>query len=411
MSVQPCPAVTVVVPVYNRLSVLTATLDGVRAQTDSGWELIVVDDGSQEDVGGFVGRYADPRIRYMRQSNQGNAAARNTGIAHGVGEYVVCLDSDDVWHADFLRTCVERLAADPDVDVVFTQVRFIDAGGQLLRLPGNRPPCHSDLLQDLLMGYPLFPSSAVVRRSSFDRWGPFTPGLDDWDLWLRWAIQGCRFACIERPLVDYRIHDQNFNQDYDRRRAVHFATLDRFYSRKCLPEAAARLRERAYANQHFCFAVLAWETDRPADGIAEFASAVLRHPAYLSDLDFYTRIACAHQGRVDAGTAHGLSLAMAEATLRQCLTALFARLDLPPGLHTSEGAAYGWAYVALARVAYGIAHDMAQARCWLWRALRARPALLLCSDWAVWLVRSTLGQPRIQAAKRFSDRPPPGEPT
>jgi hypothetical protein len=253
------------------------------------------------------------------------------------------------------------------------------------------------------MAYPILPSSALARRSCFERWGAYTPGMDDWELWLRWAANGCRFACIERPLLYYRIHDQNFNLAYDRRRTAHFAMLGKFYSLDGLPQEAQRLRERAYANQHFHFAVLAWQVGRPKDGVAEFAAAALRQPAYMADIDFYTRIACAHQGRIDAGSARGLSLSTAEATLLQCLDALFDRPNLPRDLQEQRNEAYGWAYLALARVAYGVAHNMAQARRWLQSGLRAWPALLWRSDWARWAARALLGYNKIQTAKRKLD--------
>lgn len=392
--------VTVVIPVYNRLGYLAATLDSVLAQTFQDWELIVVDDGSQEDMAGFLAAYTDSRLRSVRQANQGNAAARNTGVRLSRGEYIACLDSDDVWQPDFLRVCVEHLEENPSVDVVFTQVEWIDAEGRLLPRPVGPTPHNGDLLEPLLMGYPILPSSALARRSCFQRWGAYTPGLDDWELWLRWAANGCRFACIEQPLVRYRIHDQNFNLAYDRRRAAHFAMLDKFYSQERLPEKALHLRPRAYAKQHFRFAVLAWQLGRSADGVAEFAAAVCGNPAYLADVDFYTQIACAHQGRLDAGSARGLNLSVAEGTLIQCLGALFDRADLPSEVLTRRNEAYGWAYLALARVAYGVAHDMGKARRWLRRSLQAWPALLWRSDWPAWAARSTLGHDRVQWVKR-----------
>lgn len=400
MDAQQSPEVTIVIPVYNRLGYLAATLDSVLAQTFQGWELLVVDDGSQEDVAGFTAQYTDPRMRFIRQANQGNAAARNAGIEQGSGEFVICLDSDDLWHPTMLEKCVAFLLARPDVDVVYTQVQYIDGHGQSLPRPVGPTPHNGDLLESLLMGYPILPSSALVRRSCFERWGAYTPGLDDWELWLRWAAGGCRFACIEQPLLQYRIHDQNFNLAYDRRRAAHFAMLDKFYSEERLPDNALRLRKQAYANQHYHFAVLAWELDRSADGLAEFGAAALGHPAYLSDNDFYTRVACAHQGRIDAGSTRGLSLSTAEATLTQCLDALFRRPDLPPEVQTRRHEAYGWAYLALARLAYGVAHDMAQARRWLRRSVQVWPAVLWQSDWAAWAVRSIVGHDRVQWIKQ-----------
>ncbi len=391
---------TIIIPVYNRLRYLGVTLQSVLEQAYPYWELLVVDDGSQEDVSSLVAHFADSRIRYIRQSNQGNAAARNTGIRQARGDYVICLDSDDVWHPEMLESTVAFLASHPEVDVVYTQVQAIDANGQPLPRPIGPEPRDGDLLEPLLMGMPILPSSALVRRRCFEQWGAYTPGLDDWELWLRWAARGCRFACIEQPLLYYRIHDQNFNLDWERRRDAHFRMLDAFFALEDLPDAAWRLQERAYANQHFQFAVLAEQVGRLGDGIVEFKQAVLRHPDYLTDLDFYTRFACGHQGRIDAGTARSLDLERAESTLRQALDGLFESLDLSETLADQRGLAHGWAYLVLARLAYGVAREMRPARRYLWRALLYYPALLWRTDWVVWLVRAVIGYRVLQTVKR-----------
>ena len=393
------PMVSIIVPVYDRLEFLDSTIVGVLDQAYECWELIVVDDGSQEDVQEFVAHYADPRVSFLRQPNQGNAAARNTGIGCARGENVVCLDSDDVWHPALLETCVSWLAAHPDVDVVFTQVQTIDSNGRPLPRPVVPTPHNGDLLEPLLMGYPILPSSAVMRRLCFERWGAYTVGLDDWELWLRWAAQGCRFACIEQPLLQYRLHDQNFGLDWPRRRAAHFATLDTFYAREKLPQAAYRLRDRAYANQHFVFAVLAWQVGRPEDGLAESNEAVFLNREYLHDLDFYAQLACAHQGRVDAGSSTGLDLDVAERSLRRSLDALFVRSGLSPAILMQRRSAYGWAYLTLARLAYGVAHDMGYARRFLLRSAAAWPAVLWRTDWAAWQARALVGHKALQAIK------------
>lgn len=394
------PAVSIIVPVYNRLEYLSGTLQSILAQSFDAWELVVVDDGSQEDVAALVTAYRDPRIRIFRQENQGNAAARNSGISLTFGDYVACLDSDDTWEPDFLRMCIAELTNQPEIDVVYTQVRYVDEHGESLSISAGPMPLSGDLLEPLLMGHPILPSSALVRRTCFERWGSYTPGLDDWELWLRWSARGCRFACLTQPLLNYRIHTQNFSADYERRRSIHLAMLDAFYAQDPIPEAARRLRAHAYATQFLRFAVLAWQTGRQPEGIADFVAAVLHHPSFLTALDFYIQIASAHQERRHVGTPHGLNLEVAEATLLRCLAGLFNRPDLPEGIRMRQKQAYGWAYMGLARLAYGIAHDSVQARDWLWQAARLDPALILHSDWSLWLSRSMIRYDRLQRVKR-----------
>jgi glycosyltransferase involved in cell wall biosynthesis len=387
--------VTVVVPVFNRLRYLGATLDSVLAQTHQGWELIVVDDGSQEDVAGFMAHYTDPRISFVRQANQGNAVARNTGIAQGQGGFVICLDSDDVWHPAMLASCVARLVALPEVNVVYTQVQYVDGDGQLLPRPIGPKPHNGDLLEPLLMGYPILPSSALARRSCFERWGAYTHGLDDWELWLRWAAQGCRFVCIEQPLLQYRIHDQNFNLAYDRRRAAHFAMLDKFFAEHENMEGQW-LKSKAYGNQHRYFAVTALEQGRWKDGVGEFCHAVRSWPAYLENDDFYFQLACASQMRRNISLVPTLNIDRAEDDLVGLLDAFYAQPDLADSVQLPRSTAYAFAYLALARVAYAYGQNMVRARRCLRRSAMLSPRITWQSQWLAWYGRTFVGRHAVK---------------
>jgi hypothetical protein len=101
--------ISVIVPTYNRVSLLTRTLDSVLAQKSADCEIIVVDDGSTDDTEKTVRRFSC--VRYERQSRQGPGAARNLGWSLAVGEYIAFLDSDDVWFPwtlEAFRTCIEK---------------------------------------------------------------------------------------------------------------------------------------------------------------------------------------------------------------------------------------------------------------------------------------------------------------
>lgn len=391
--------VSIVIPVYNRLDLLTITIDSILAQTYQDWLLTVVDDGSQNDVSALLGRYDDSRINLIRQKNQGNASARNTGIARSHGEFIACIDSDDVWHPDFLRLCLEHLIGNQNIDVVYTQVQPIDEIGKLLPNIIDSTPHRGNLLEPLLLGFPLLPSATMVRRSCFERWGSYSEGFDDWEMWLRWAANGCEFDCIEKPLVYYRIHSQNLNQDFDQRLELHFSMLDKFYSSGDLPDTAYRLREEAYAKQHFYFCVLAWQLGRKDQALIQFSQAISENPSYLSDVDFYTRIACAHQGRLNAGSPQGLNLDRAVMSLHHSLDYLFKTGSPSHNNVKEKGHAYGWAFFSLGRLAYGVALDNKSARSFFLKALKSWPAFLWRTDWIVWWIRSILGHGTVQALK------------
>src|SRR4051812_32406172 len=90
------PFFSIVIPTFNRARLLREALESVFAQEFTDYEVLVVDDGSTDDTQAELARHGE-RVRVLRQENQGQGAARNLGIEHATGSYVVFLDSDDVW--------------------------------------------------------------------------------------------------------------------------------------------------------------------------------------------------------------------------------------------------------------------------------------------------------------------------
>lgn len=128
---QPAPAVSIVLPTYNRGDVIARAVDSVRRQTFEDWELLVVDDGSRDATAERL-HGLDPRLRVLTQSNQGVYAARNAGIACARGRFVAFLDSDDEWLPQFLELTQAFFQASPEDQFVTTEF-FDDWGGSLRR--------------------------------------------------------------------------------------------------------------------------------------------------------------------------------------------------------------------------------------------------------------------------------------
>jgi glycosyltransferase involved in cell wall biosynthesis len=104
---------SIILPTYNRAYVLWRAIQSVLAQTESGWELIVVDDGSTDDTRRLLEEFRDPRIRMVTTENRGPSAARNLGGRLACAPYLAYLDSDNTWHPQFLSTMHDAIESYP----------------------------------------------------------------------------------------------------------------------------------------------------------------------------------------------------------------------------------------------------------------------------------------------------------
>ena len=184
------PFFSVIIPTYNRASMLREALDSVFAQTFTDYEVIVVDDGSTDDTPAIVARYED-RVRFFRQENSGPGAARNLGIQNVSGEYVTFLDSDDLWFPWTLATFKRAIEQEATPALVSgTSVRIKDDQPALQR----EGPFRSDSFQNLLVAcdgnnLPIGGTPSVAIRSEVVKrhqgFCALPINAEDLDLWLR----------------------------------------------------------------------------------------------------------------------------------------------------------------------------------------------------------------------------------
>jgi glycosyltransferase involved in cell wall biosynthesis len=200
------PLVSVVIPAYNGGAMLRAAVDSVLAQTYAPIEVVVVDDGSTEDIAALLEPVAD-RIRIIRQANAGTAAARNRGLREARGDYLALLDQDDLWDADKLARQMP-LFDDPDVALVHAGARFVDVDGRVTSEVTADPQLDTHAL---LAACRLAVQTAVMRRSALQAIGDFDQSLsaaDDWDMWIRF-IDRFPIAAAPGTLATIRVHPGN----------------------------------------------------------------------------------------------------------------------------------------------------------------------------------------------------------
>jgi glycosyltransferase involved in cell wall biosynthesis len=240
------PLISVVIPSYNHGGFVIEAVDSALAQTYENIEVIVIDDGSEDDTAERLARYGD-RVRYHRQENQGLSAARNTGIRLAAGEWVAFLDADDVWHPQKLQLQVAALLANPDLVLLGAPGRTVtDTATRAIDELPETSVVHRLTLRDFLVGTPFGPSSMVIRRDCFGKVGAFDVGLgsvEDRDLCLRVAARHPS-ARIEAVSWWYREHDGQMSRNAQRMYENYVRVLDTFFATH--PESA-NLRRAATA--------------------------------------------------------------------------------------------------------------------------------------------------------------------
>lgn len=209
------PKVSIITPMWNGAALVGATIESVLAQTFTDWEMIVVDDASPDGGAGcraveeFSAR--DARIRLIASKiNKGSSGARNEAMRVASGRYLAFLDSDDIWHPEYLRTMLSLIESDrtDNAAVYFCGYRRMDEScvREILR-PYS---CEGVFgLRRLLRHCPIFPSAAVLDTGRLRERVFFREELravrDDYAFWLDIARQGLCAVGFPDILVDYRM--------------------------------------------------------------------------------------------------------------------------------------------------------------------------------------------------------------
>ncbi len=183
------PAISVIIPTYNRWPVLRDALESVRAQTCNDFEVIVVDDGSSDETAPELRRMGDA-FRVITQTRRGAAAARNRGARAAHGRYLAFLDSDDLWLPEKLAVQVRFMNARPDVAICQTEEIWIRRGVRVNPKAKHQKPS-GDIFRRSLDLCLVSPSAVMMTRDLFLSTGGFDetmPVCEDYDLWLRIAV-------------------------------------------------------------------------------------------------------------------------------------------------------------------------------------------------------------------------------
>ena len=201
------PAISIIIPAYNRAEHVGAAVASVLAQTRGDFEAVVWDDGSTDGTIDAARKAAggDPRIRVIAGEHGGASASINAGARVATGKYLGTLDSDDQLEPTALEETAAVLDARPDVGMVYTNYQTMDLAGRVIG-PGSRtkiPYSKDRLLIDFMTFH-----FRLMRREVFDAVGGMDSTLDsaeDYDLCLK-ISEMTQIAHVPTPLYRYRVH-------------------------------------------------------------------------------------------------------------------------------------------------------------------------------------------------------------
>lgn len=208
------PKVSVILPAYNGEKFITAAIDSVLGQTYKDYEVIVVNDGSNDRTAEILSGYGG-KIKVITQENGGIAKARNVAIDCSEGEYLAFLDQDDTWMPEKLECQVPLLEQDKDLGLVYTDAYIMcDNGAELLSFD-LRKPYRGMAVEQLFLNNFIATSSVIVKRKYFERVGPFIQSLSpclDYDRWLSIAAL-YKIDYVSKPLIRFRDHVSTFRKN------------------------------------------------------------------------------------------------------------------------------------------------------------------------------------------------------
>ncbi len=213
--------ISVVIPTHNRAELLPRALDSVLAQSLPALEIILVDDGSDDNTAELV-RDRYPGVHYLQQENRGVSAARNLGIGLARGEWIALLDSDDAWLPGKLAAQQQALTEQPEYRICHTEEIWI-RNGKRVNAMKKHAKGGGRIFRQCLPLCVISPSSVLLHRDLLEETGGFDetlPACEDYDLWLR--------ICAREPVLfveDPQIEKYGGHEDQLSRR--HWG-MDRF---------------------------------------------------------------------------------------------------------------------------------------------------------------------------------------
>ena len=297
------PKISICIPAYKADAFIAETLASVKRQTFSDWELIVTEDGTKDRTEDLVSEFAktvsQPVVYNRHAVNRGLPDARNTGIGAARGQWVAFLDADDLWESKHLEALISQ-AESADDDLVFAGAERFDHDSR--KVLGQFVPSSKELGAlplSIYMGWLIIlPSSILIRRETFDRFGLIStkfPHVNDTEYWLRVLRGGGKIGYSGNVTCLYRQHARSMS----RRTAELLEENARLCAQYADWDAIPWNRKRSRPADLYRWAANAAINDDPAQALLLLKSSVRKDPLNVRSWLRFLRAAvrCTHLHR------------------------------------------------------------------------------------------------------------------
>lgn len=192
--------ISIIIPLYNKADSIKDTIKSIQRQTYSNYEIIVVDDGSTDNSYNVVSKIKEPRLRIVRQLNQGVSAARNRGVKEANADFVAFLDADDEWKEDYLYEQVKLIETFSDCGIFACGYEYKNETGAIVPtvIRGLKFNTNHGILENYfevasISAPPVWTSAVIVKRECFIKVGGFKVGVYTGEDLLLWAKLASEF--------------------------------------------------------------------------------------------------------------------------------------------------------------------------------------------------------------------------
>ncbi len=208
-------SITVIIPTFNRVQSLEKALNSVIEQSLPPTEILVIDDGSEDDTAAMIAEKF-PQVIYHYQPNHGVSSARNVAIQMARSNWLAFLDSDDEWLPDKLQKQCEQLSKNPNYRICHTEEIWIRQGIRVNAMKKHTKR-GGDIFKYCLPLCAMSPSSIMIHRSVFESVGWFDetlPACEDYDLWLRITARYPVLFIDQPMIIKYGGHEDQLSRRY-----------------------------------------------------------------------------------------------------------------------------------------------------------------------------------------------------